>query len=104
MDILQHRGVWMRINIFVIGKPQRVLGGSHAIEMVDVAHGKYAFRIYLSRVADFLFFEVATFGSGLDFLFFRVFSSSFTILAAFLLRTLTTLFLFVPSVPLLSHS
>ena len=41
--------VWMRINIFVIGKPQRVLGGSHAIEMVDVAHGKYAFRIYRTR-------------------------------------------------------
>ena len=32
--------VGMRINIFVIGKPQRVLCRSHAIEMVDVAHGK----------------------------------------------------------------
>ena len=41
--------VGMRINPFVIGKPQRVLGGSHAIEMVDVAHGKYAFRIYRAR-------------------------------------------------------
>ena len=37
--------VGMRINIFVIGKPQRILGGSHAIEMVDVTHGKYAFLI-----------------------------------------------------------
>ena len=41
--------VGMRINIFVIGKPQRVLCRSHAIEMVDVAHGKYTFRIYRSR-------------------------------------------------------
>jgi hypothetical protein len=41
--------------------------------------------------AAFLFFEAATFGSGLDFLFFRVSSPSFTILAACLLRTLTTL-------------
>ena len=41
--------VGMRINIFVIGKPQRILGGSHAIEMVDVAYGKYAFRIYRAR-------------------------------------------------------
>ena len=41
--------VGMRINPFVIGKPQRILGGSHAIEMVDVAHGKYAFRIYRTR-------------------------------------------------------
>ena len=41
--------VGMRINPFVIGKPQRVLGRSHAIEMVNVAHGKYAFRIYRTR-------------------------------------------------------
>ena len=41
--------VGMRINPFVIGKPQRVLSGSHAIEMVDVAHGKYAFWIYRAR-------------------------------------------------------
>ena len=41
--------VGMRINIFIIGKPQRILGRSHAIEMVDVAHGKYAFRIYRAR-------------------------------------------------------
>jgi hypothetical protein len=40
--------------------------------------------IFGSGVAVFLFFEVATFGSGLDFLFFKVFSSSFTILAAYL--------------------
>jgi hypothetical protein len=60
--------------------------------------------IFGSRVAVFLFFEVATFGSGLGFFFFRIFSSSFTILAAYLLRTLTTLFLFVPSAPLLNRS
>ena len=41
--------VGMRINIFIIGKPQRVLGRSHAIEMMDVAYGKYAFRIYCAR-------------------------------------------------------
>jgi hypothetical protein len=42
--------------------------------------------IFGSRVVVFLFFEVATFGSGLDFLFFKVFSSSFIILAACLLK------------------
>jgi hypothetical protein len=46
--------------------------------------------------ATFLFFGAATFGSGLDFFLFRISSSSFTILAACLLRTLTTLFLFLP--------
>jgi hypothetical protein len=57
-----------------------------------------------SGVEAFLFFKAATFGSGLYFLFFKVFSSSFTILAACLLRTLTILFLFAPSAPLLSRS
>jgi hypothetical protein len=57
-----------------------------------------------SGVAAFFFFKATTFGSGLDFLYFKVFSSSFTILAACLLRTLATLFLFAPSAPLLSHS
>jgi hypothetical protein len=52
----------------------------------------------------FLFFGAATFGSGLDFHFFRVSSSSFTILAACLLRTLTILFLFCPSAPLFNRS
>jgi hypothetical protein len=56
-----------------------------------------------SRVAALLFFEITIFGSGLDFLFFRA-SSSFTILAVCLLRTLTTIFLFGPSTPLLSRS
>jgi hypothetical protein len=60
--------------------------------------------IFGSRVAVFLFFEVTIFGSGLDFLFFRAFSSSFTILATYLLITLTTLFLFGPLAPLLSRS
>ena len=41
--------VGMRINPFVIGKPQRILCRSHAIEMVNVAHCKYAFRIYRTR-------------------------------------------------------
>jgi hypothetical protein len=49
-----------------------------------------------SGAAVFLFFEAATFGSGLDFLFFRASSSSFTIVAAYLLRTLTIVFLFLP--------
>jgi hypothetical protein len=57
-----------------------------------------------SEAAAFLFFEAATFGSGLDFLFFRASSSFFTILAACLLRTLTILFLFCPSAPLFNHS
>jgi hypothetical protein len=53
---------------------------------------------------DFLFFGVATFGSGLDFLLFGISLSSFTILAACLLRTLTILFLFCPSAPLFNCS
>jgi hypothetical protein len=44
----------------------------------------------------FLFFGAATFGSGLDFPLFKISSSSFTILAACLLRTLTILFSFLP--------
>jgi hypothetical protein len=44
---------------------------------------------YGSGVLAFLFFKAATFGSGMDFLFFKIFSSSFTILAACLFRTLT---------------
>jgi hypothetical protein len=47
-----------------------------------------------SGAAVFLFFEIAIFGSGLDFLFFRASSSAFTILAACLLRTLTIIFLY----------
>jgi hypothetical protein len=56
------------------------------------------------RAAAFLFFGAATFGSELGFLFFRISSSSFTILAACLLRTQTILFLFWPSAPLFNHS
>jgi hypothetical protein len=74
-----------------------------AAEGVEGAYSSIL-AIFGSGVAVFLFSEVATFGSGLDFLFFKVFSSSFTILAACLLRTLTALFLFVPSAPLLSRS
>jgi hypothetical protein len=54
--------------------------------------------------ASFLFFGAATFGSGLDYLLFRISSSSFTILVACLLRTLTILFLFCPSAPLFNRS
>jgi hypothetical protein len=57
-----------------------------------------------SGISAFLFFEAATFGSGVDFLFFKTFSSSFTILASCLFRALTILFLFTPSAPLLSRS
>jgi hypothetical protein len=52
----------------------------------------------------FLFFETATFGSGLDFFFFPKFSSSFIILVACLCITLTALFRFGPLTPLLNRS
>jgi hypothetical protein len=55
-------------------------------------------------VSALLFFETATFGSGVDFIFIETFSSSFTIMAACLFRMLTILFLFTPSAPLLSLS
>jgi hypothetical protein len=50
--------------------------------------------------AAFLFFEAAIFGSGLNFLFFKISSSFFTNLAASLFRTLTTLFFFFALRPL----
>jgi hypothetical protein len=52
----------------------------------------------------FLFFGAATFGSGLDFFFFEAFSSYSIILAACLFITVTTLFRFGPSAPLLNRS
>jgi hypothetical protein len=57
-----------------------------------------------SGASAFLFFETAAFGSGVDFVFLEIFSSSLTILTACLLRMLTTLFLFTPSTPLSSFS
>jgi hypothetical protein len=56
------------------------------------------------KAGAFLFFDTATFGSGLDFFFFAKFSSSFIILAACLCTTLTTLLRFSPSAPLLNLS
>jgi hypothetical protein len=47
--------------------------------------------IFGTGLLAFLFFEAAAFGSGVDFLFFEAFSSSFTILVACLLRILTIL-------------
>jgi hypothetical protein len=55
-------------------------------------------------VEAFLFFGTAIFGSGLDFFFFKAFSYSSIILAAYLFITLTTLFRFGPSAPLLNRS
>jgi hypothetical protein len=52
----------------------------------------------------FLFFDTATFSSGLDFLFFAKISSSFIILVACLCTTLTTLLRFGLSAPLLNLS
>jgi hypothetical protein len=52
----------------------------------------------------FLFFETATFDSGLDFFFFKAFSSFSIILAACFFMTLTTLFRFGPSAPVLNRS
>jgi hypothetical protein len=57
-----------------------------------------------SGLSAFLFFEAAAFGSGVDFLFFKAFSISFTILEACLLRILTIIFLFMPLAPLSSLS
>jgi hypothetical protein len=64
----------------------------------------FASVIFGSGLSAFLFFEVAAFGSGMYFLFFEAFSSSFTILAAFLLKMLTILFLLIPLAPPLSFS
>jgi hypothetical protein len=55
-------------------------------------------------VGTFLFFDTATFGSGLDFFFFAKFSSSFIILAACLCIILTAFFRFGPSAPLFNLS
>ena len=68
------------------------------ISAISVAGGvegvsSVASVVFSSRVSAFLFFETATFGSGVDFIFFEAFSSSFTILAACLLKMLTILFL-----------
>jgi hypothetical protein len=49
---------------------------------------------FSSGASAFLFFETAAFGSGVDFVFLEIFSSSLTILAACLLRMLTTLFFY----------
>jgi hypothetical protein len=53
-----------------------------------------------SATSGFLFFEFAGFGSGVDFAFFEIFSSSLTSLAACQFNILTILFLFKPSAPL----
>jgi hypothetical protein len=90
----------------LIGKDSVItfkISSTSAAEGVEGAPSSIS-TIFGSGVAVFLFFEVATFGSRLDFIFFKVFSSSFTILAAYLLITLTTLFLFGPLAPLLSRS
>jgi hypothetical protein len=55
-------------------------------------------------MSSFRFLEIASFVSGADFAFFKIFSSSFTSRAACLLRMLTILFLFTPSAPLSSLS
>jgi hypothetical protein len=60
--------------------------------------------VFCFVAAAFLFFVTATFGSGLDFFFFKAFSSSSIILAVYLFMTLTTLFRFGPSAPLLNRS
>jgi hypothetical protein len=53
-----------------------------------------------SGTSAFLFFETAAFGSGAIFVFFAIFSSSLTSLAAYLFKILTILFLFKPLAPL----
>jgi hypothetical protein len=56
--------------------------------------------VFHFRAEAFFFFEAAIFGSGLNFLFFKVSSSFFTNLATSLSRALATLYLFCPSAPL----
>jgi hypothetical protein len=79
----------------LIGKDSVItfrISSTSAAEGVEGVSFSISVVFGLGAVA-FLFFGAATFGSGLDFLLFRIYSSSFTILAACLLRTLTILFL-----------
>jgi hypothetical protein len=79
------------------------ISSTSAAEGVEGASSSLSVAFYFGVVA-FLFFGATTFGSGLNFLFFRISSSSFTILAACLPTTLTILFLFYPSAPLFNRS
>jgi hypothetical protein len=89
----------------VVGKDSVItfkISSSSAAEGVEGASSSVSVVLGFGA-ATFLFFGAAIFSSGLDFLLFRISSSSFTILAACLLRTLTILFLFCPSTPLFNH-
>jgi hypothetical protein len=71
------------------------ISSTSAAECVEGAFSSVSVVLGFAATA-FLFFGAAIFRSGLDFLLFRISSSSFTILAACLLKTLTVFFLFLP--------
>jgi hypothetical protein len=90
----------------VIGKDSVItfkISSTSATEGVEGASSSVSV-VFGFGAAAFLYFGAAIFGSGLDFLLFRISSSSFTILAACLLRTLIILFLFCSSAPLFNRS
>jgi hypothetical protein len=77
-----------------MGKDSIITFKISAISAVGGVEGvsSVASVIFGSGLLAFLYFETVAFGSGVDFLFFEAFSSSFTILVACLLRMLTILF------------